>query len=171
MSEVVRESGMDFILDESATFYFEKSQTISGISGLKKAEFAVKINSSEHTIIRIIEAKTTAPNICESGEDSSNYVHCIHEKFRDSLIALNVALIKRNKDIFQELPQPFLGVNLENVKFQLYLVVKNHKREWIPSLNDALKREMSSLIKCWNILDADVKAFNEESARRRNIIK
>lgn len=171
MNIVVRESDMDFILEDNATFYFEKSQSISSITGMKKAEFAIKLDSPDQTILRIIEAKTSAPNQSEETDASSRYLRSVHDKFRDSLIALTVALIKRNKDIFQELPASFAGINLEELKLQLYLVVKNHKKEWMPSLQDALKRELRGLMKCWNIFDADVKAFNEDVARRKNIIK
>lgn len=171
MSVLVRESDMYFILSDDATFYFERSQALKGIDGVKKAEFAVVISSSECDIVRIIEAKTSAPNPSEKVEDFDNYFRAVHAKFRDSISVLNVALIKRNQNIFQDLPVAFRKINWGESKIQLYLIVKNHKSSWLPPLNDKLKSELRSLIKCWNIPDVDVKALNEENARRMGIVK
>ena len=45
-----------------------------------------------------------------------------------------------------------------------------HKIEWLPPLMDALKKDLKSDLRLWNISDVSVKVINEQIAKSKGLI-
>lgn len=134
----VEESGMIFTLDMNSAYLIEKSEKISKLSNVKIVEFVRLSNEC----IELVEAKTSAPNPDnpESDKNIQKFMANIREKFQNSISLLNAAAIKRRKEIFDELPELMQKYNWAKAEYKLYLIIKNHKREWLPQMSDLIKK-------------------------------
>lgn len=131
----IEESGMVFTLDMNSAYLIEKSEKVSKLSNVKIVEF-VQLSKK---CIELVEAKTSAPNP-ENGENIQKFMADIREKFQNSISLLNAAAIKRRKEIFDELPELMQKYNWAKAEYQLYLIIKNHKIEWLPPMSELIKK-------------------------------
>ena len=162
------ESGMAFVVDDDATFEIEKAECVNRMSGVKTVEFVSLMRDST---VRVVEAKTSAPNPeGAKPEEFPVYIKNIIEKFQNSITLMNVAAIKRREDIYDILPLAMQAFHWGKAKYKLYLVIKNQRVEWLSPVSDALKKEMKPILKCWGILDSDLKVVNEDIARNLHLI-
>ena len=167
--EELVESGMTFVLDKNLSYRIEKSDNVSKLNNVKIVEF-VRL-SGDH--IEFIEAKTSAPNPenPESRDDVQVFISEIREKFQNSISLLNAAMIKRRKEIFDELPVSMQKYNWAKANYKLYLIIKNHEENWLVQISEILKKEVKPFLKCWNIPELSFKVINENIAKELNIIK
>lgn len=167
-SKRITESGMAFVVDGDTTFEIEKAGCINGMSGVKTAEF---VSLTGGSTVRIVEAKTSAPN--PEGIEPAKfpiYIRDIIEKFQNSITLMNVAAIKRREDIYEILPNAMQRFHWRKAEYELFLVIKNHRMEWLLPVSDALKKEMKPILKCWGIPDSNLKVINEDIARNLQLI-
>lgn len=165
----IEESGMVFTLDMNSAYLIEKSEKVSKLSNVKIVEF-VQLSKK---CIELVEAKTSAPNPDnpENGKNIQKFMADIREKFQNSISLLNAAAIKRRKEIFDELPELMQKYNWAKAEYQLFLIIKNHKREWLPPMSELIKKEIKPFLTCWNIHEDRFKIINEEWAKELDIIK
>ena len=164
----ITESNMTFVVDGDATFEIEKADCIKRMQVVKIVEF---VSLTGGYMVSMVEAKTSAPN--PEGFEPTNfpvYIKDIIEKFQNSIALMNVAAIKRRKDIYDILPITMQSFQWAKAQYKLYLVIKNHRKEWLSPVSDALKKEMKPLLKCWGIPDSNLKVINEDIARERELI-
>lgn len=167
--EEIVESGMTFVLDVSSSYRIEKSEKVAKLNNVKIVEF-IKLSKG---FVEFVEAKTSAPNPDnpESRDNVQMFMTEIREKFQNSISLLNAAVIKRRKEIFDELPVSMQKYNWTKANYKLYLIIKNHKLEWLTPLSDLIKKEVKPFLNCWNIPDVYFKIINEDWAKELNIIK
>lgn len=163
MDKYITESEMKFgPFDESVLFHIEKSdQYISIQKGMHITEFI--FYDEEKNRIVSLEAKKTAPNphsgkIVNPQTNFANYINEIKEKFENSLdLYSRVALNK-------QLPSGFRKIKYKDVNILLVLVIKNHEKEWLKDVNDALGMAVHSVKRLDKIWKCKAIAINEEQA-------
>lgn len=167
--EEIDESGMTFVLDMSSAYRIEKSEKVAKLSNVKIVEF-VRLSRK---CIEFVEAKSSAPNPNnqESSDKIQDFTTEIREKFQNSISLLNAAAMKRRKEIFDELPELMQKYNWAKAEYRLYLIIKNHKIEWLLPLSELVKKEIKPFLMCWNIHNDSFKIINEELAKELNLIK
>ena len=157
------ESNMTFAYPEEDLYRIEKSQLLAALQ-FKACECLVKKGSD----ILLLEAKSSSPRQDTSPDKFEEFIGDIGKKFFDSLLLYNAVLL-RHKD--EDMGVNLLHVDLKKAKYKLYLIVSGHKREWLPPLMDALKRELKLTLKLWQIDDTAVKVINKEIAQKRGLVR
>ncbi len=171
MTIIINESGMDFPVEEDNTFIIEKSGSVLK-RNIKSVEYVERRVWGGKKILRFLEAKSSNPNVTNK-DDYDKYISEIRDKFQNSISIMFSSLAKRKgmDDVRNELP-----IGLKNLKVSdiddcgLCLVVKESQPEWLVPVMDSLKKELKSIMKCWNIPDSNLKVINEDLARQQKII-
>lgn len=163
----ITESGMEFSVLAENFFYIEKSQTYAKIKkdGVKMAEFLL-LSSGDQPTIWIIEAKSSSPR--PERENFGKFVEEISEKFTNAF-TLFIAIYLKRHNTFHELSENLQNLTLEKVNFRFILVIKGHKKDWFPPLQDALQTALRPLVKTWNL--SSVIVLNDTMAREYGLIR
>lgn len=169
----IEESGMFFLTDESNSYYLETSPTYDKIKekGIKICEY---IELKDDKIV-FVEAKTSAPNpqseVADAKAIFEEYINSICTKFVNAATMLMTGVCKRRIDIANEIPEAYTMLKLQKWEYRCLLVIKNHEKEWLPPVQDALSREFSRS-PFWSICsNFSVMVINEDIARKLSIIK
>lgn len=163
---MIRESGMDFgPFNENDIFEIEKSSLMSSMkSKIKSAEFILNKNS----YLWIIEAKSSSPRP-DNKENFDNFIEEIHEKFANTFLIFNAAKIGRHDA--SEFPSSFKNINIKEVQYKFFLVIRGHKEEWLYPLQDAMQLVMYRLVKACNIARPAIFVINDTIAREKGLIE
>jgi hypothetical protein len=161
---VVQESGMDFPLDDTKTFFIEKSTFVNKLNGFQLCEYVTIDNNSR---VNMVEAKTSFAKPTNT-QDFEEDIQEIVDKYSDSLQIFNALLLRHP---LESSVAQMTGVNLRNADYLLVFVVKSLPLDGLPPIMNALKSRMKSVLKLWNIPDTFVKVFNEDKARAFGIIR
>jgi hypothetical protein len=162
MSNVITESGMNFVADN--TFHIEKSPPYTQIgSGVRSVEF---IRAKGDRLL-FVEAKSSFANPNNSG--AGNYakfrseVKEICEKFLHSLNMYASIEMGAAKVSFPDSFQPPI-----TAKLIFILVVKDHEHRWCSPVEESLKEALPTYLK--KIWRPDVYVINQETAKKKDII-
>lgn len=169
MGEYVIESGMKFgPFPADALIRIESSpQYVKIQQGMHISEF-IYYDKNKNRIISL-EAKTTAPNpnsenVENPKEKFQEYINDIREKFENSLdLYVNMVLKK-------EIPSEFEDIDYKKTDILFILVIKNHEREWLKDVKDALEMAVRSVHRTNKIWKCKVLVINEEIAERSGLI-
>lgn len=166
MSVIINESGMSFgPFQETDVFYIEKSKVYSSLEeGIKTVEFILYRSDME---IIFIEAKSSSPRP-NNQENFDDFIEEISSKFIHSMDIYFSVLLKRLADDDGELPMIFKTADYSNVKLKLILVIKGHKTEWLPPINNSLKLKLKRQIKIWRV---EPVVMNHESAAAHGLLE
>lgn len=161
----IRESGMAFgPYDERDIFEIEKSGLIRSIQpGVKSAEFVLIKNG----YLWIVEVKSSSPKPGNQ-EKFDSFIEEIHEKFANTFLVVNAAKIGRHNA--SEFPSSFGSMDIKKAQYKFFLVIKGHRTEWLPPLQDALQMVMNRLVKACNIAMPAVFVMNDTLAREKGLI-
>lgn len=160
---VIKESGMTFgDYPTETVFYIEQSDFYRHIgSGVLTVEFILKKPQQ----LLFVEAKSSSP-IPGNEMDFHDFIDEISNKFIHSLEMFAAQLIKiRDED--RELPKMMKEVDYGEYEFVLMLVIKGHKREWLPPIANGLCRRLIPQKHIWK---CNILVLNDEMARERKII-
>lgn len=163
MREEFEESNMSFSFPEEDLYRIEKSKLLATLQ-FKACECLVKKGND----ILLLEAKSSSPRQDNSPENFKTYIGEIGKKFSDSLLLYNAVLLRHKEE---KIGENLLRVDLKKAKYKLYLIISGHKPEWLPPLQNALKRELKSTLKLWQIDDTAVKVINKEKAQEYGIVQ
>jgi hypothetical protein len=168
-TEPISESGMTFgPYPEGHCFYIEKSKTYQKIKeGVKIAEFLL-LHSQDESLVWIVEAKQSSPRP-ENQPNFDAFILEIQEKLTNAL-TLSVATCLKRHSTYEELPNSFQTLDLKKASFRLILVINGHPEEWLPPLQDALKKALKPTIKTWNLSATSVVVLNDKMARSQGLI-
>jgi hypothetical protein len=141
MSNVITESGIDFIAENS--FHIEKSPLYAGMAdGVRSVEFIRAVGDK----LLFVEAKTTFANPHSPAKDNfvkfQTEVGEICEKFVHSLNMYSSVMAGANNEAFPESYNP-----PDKVSLVFVLVIKNHAREWCKPVYSKLVETLPSSIK------------------------
>ena len=109
-----------------------------------------------------IEAKTTFANP-QTGQSFDGEIDKIADKFAHSLEMFASVMMNKLPDSKSEL-EKFRQVYAE-AQFQMIFIIKEHKKEWLMTVRDALHKKLKRLWKIWNLdPNKDILVLNEELA-------
>lgn len=158
------ESNMSFILDDDCTIFIEDNIKESKIEKVKTVEFI----SKKENKVSFVEAKTSFSKVNNENDFNKNIENII-EKYTTSLSLFHSALLGRFSNL--ENLAPYKKEHCRKYEYILFLIIKNHKKEWLPHVLNKLKQSLKPLLEIWNIKDANVKVLNEEGARKQGLIE
>lgn len=163
--QTICESGMYFIYDPCDTFFVEKYAQDAGLRSVKVVEF---IRKRKADLIVMVEAKTSAPH--PEGISKGKFKEFIGEvaqKAIDGFSLLFSVITSRRK---VELGEFLASIDYAKANFCLVLVIKNHEKEWLPNVQDALREYLRHFYTAWNWGSLPVLVLNEEMAARCGLI-
>lgn len=177
-SQDINESGMIFgPYQEGHCFYIEKSKCYEQIQeGVQIAEFLLlRKKGNTASAIWVIEAKSSSPQqITEAGPESKfksafdEFIEGIRVKLTNAFLLIVAARLDRHPKA--ELPEPFKTLDLAQADFKFVLVIRGHKEEWLPPLQDALKLAFKPVIKTWGLPATSVAVLNDDLAKIHGLI-
>lgn len=156
------ESKMTFEFPDMDFYYVEKSPLLAKLEGISTCECIVNLRGR----ITLIEAKSSSPSP-KNDMDFHRFIREISQKFNDTLVFYNAVKL-RQKD--EHLPENLSNIDLSKASYEMFLIVHGHKIEWLPPLMDALKKDLKSVLRLWNISDVSVKVINEQIAKSKGLI-
>ncbi len=169
----IQESGMSFgPFTKDHVFCIENSSTLLTLnksSGIAIAEFLLFKSKNNKNYISIIEAKTSSPKPTNK-EAFDTYISEINTKLSNSLHLFISYYSKRHLSGFDELPEQFKQLTIEEIHFELILVIKTSKDDWLRPISDELKSSLKLLTKLWNLSPNAIKVFNEDTARTHQLV-
>lgn len=177
ITSTIIESGMSFgPFPEGNCFYIEKSQTLKEINkrarqgeGIQIAEFLLLRTENNKTTLSIIEAKTSSPKP-QSRDNYNAYINEIKEKLANSLTLFVSFYLHRHPTGNPELPEKFKQLKLATIHFELILVVKNSKEDWLIPINEDLRKSLRPFANLWKLSPTSIKVFNEDNAKAQNLV-
>lgn len=176
-AEPIIESGMTFgPYSDGYCFHIEKSETIKKLNksarkseGVQIAELLLLVLENELPNIWVIEAKSSSPD--PNNPNFDNYINEIKDKLSNSLSLFFALYLKRYPTNESELSKNFQQTNMSVVNFNLVLIINGHNEEWLPPLQDALKKSLKPTVKIWNLSPTSVKVVNDNGARELGLIQ
>ncbi len=159
------ESGMKFgPYSEDKCFHIEKSKIYEKIQqNVKMAEFLL-LRSQK---LWVVEAKSSTPRP-ETQPNFDTFIEEVCKKLSNAL-SLGLALcLKRYPD--ENVPQTLHELNLAIVEFRLVLVINGHQQDWLPPLQDALRKSLNTTIKIWGLSATAVIVMNDKLAQKYQLI-
>ena len=158
-----KESGMTFSFEKSNIFYIEKSERFNRIEGAKPCECVVLHDGK----VFLIEAKRSTPNP-KNAEQFVAFLDEIAQKFNDSDTYYNAT--HQNRQRPDEVSHNLQSIPLSRQNYEFCLIINGHQREWLPPVQDQLKKMMKKSLKLWGVDDACVKVVNEQGALDKGLI-
>jgi hypothetical protein len=164
---IIEESGIRFgPFHQRVCFNIEKSKVYINIQDkLKIAEF-ILMPDTDQISVWIVEAKSSSPQCLVN----SDFIKELHEKFANSFSLLLAMRIGRHKAWEDELPESFKNFNPGSSKFSFILVIKGHKKDWLPPITECLKKTLKPFLSLWSISDENVAVINDKMAQSYKLI-
>lgn len=157
---------MKFSFDDEDCFRIEKDTLVQDSVSIKACECVVLISER----VALIEAKASAPNV-KNVERLSTFFADIKKKFADSLeLFSDMKSRKYGEEAYLRLPVNLRSSKLGYDQYHIVLIIHGHRLEWLTGLMDALKDELRSVVKQWNLKDSNIKVYNEELAKEYHLI-
>jgi hypothetical protein len=166
------ESGMTFgpYADEHC-FRIETSKTYQAVQDrVKIAEFLlIRPKENVPPEVLIVEAKNSSPrpgNRVDFGE----FIADIKDKMANALGLAVASILKRHPLAEEELPSLFKELALANAEFRLVLIINGHEKDWLPPLQDALRKALHATSRTWALGPNAVVVINHEDAKKFALI-
>jgi hypothetical protein len=171
-TQPIIESGMTFgPFREGHCFYIERSAIYQKIKdGVQIAEFLLlRFNDGHPPTVWVVEAKSGTPKP-DTQPNFDEFIDNIRKKLTNALSLGLAALLKRHEDAHAELSEPFKALDLSVAGFRLVLVIKDHKKDWLPPLQEALSKALRSTVKTWALPATAIAVINDDLARAYELI-
>ncbi|HRT58608.1 MAG TPA: hypothetical protein P5038_18440 [Candidatus Paceibacterota bacterium] len=165
------ESGMIFgPYAETDFFGIEKCATYGAIQdGVKMAEFLLIRETPQKPpcvcCVWIVEAKSSSPQP-KTQPEFDGYIADIKDKLTNGLSLCFASVLKRHPNTLAEWPDKYRDLELSTAGFRLVLVINGHQLDWLPPLQDALRRALHPTAKTWALDPNAVVVLNHEGARQ-----
>lgn len=152
---------------EADCFCIEKCDTYVAIQdGVKMAEFLlIRETPPAPPCVWIVEAKKSSPQP-KTQPEFDGFIADIRDKLTNGLGLCFSSVLKRHPKTLAELPDKFKNLNLSTAGFRLVLVINGHKKDWLPPLQDAVRRALHATEKTWALDPNAVVVLNHEGARQ-----
>lgn len=169
MGKFVTESEMKFgPYNEESFIYIEKHPRYERIQQDMKMSELIYYNEDKKQLISL-EAKKSAPNPHSTERENPmerfrEFIDEICEKFQNSLdLYTRLALEK-------DTPKGFFKIDYKETEIVFILVIKNHKKEWLGEVKDAIEMSVRRIHRLNKIWKCRVLVLNEEMALRNNLM-
>lgn len=137
--------------------------------GLPMAEFSYLKENGKKRILTI-EAKSSSPR---SGNepDFTNYIRDVGSKLTNGFQLTYALILGRFGNSATSLPHGLTEIDLADLEHRLILVIKGHEKSWLPPIQEALRQELKSIEKLWNLGPNSVTVINDSMARQKGLIQ
>lgn len=179
-TQPIIESEMTFgPYQEGHCFHIEKSKCYEQIQeGVQMAEFLLlRKNGNTASAVWVLEAKSSSPQQETEADPKSKFksafdefIEGIRVKLTNAFLLIIAARLGRQPSAKDELPEPFKTLVLAHTDFKFVLVIRAHKEEWLPPLQDALKLAFRPIIKTWGLPATSVAVLNDDLAKIHGLI-
>ena len=159
------ESGMEFSFPKGQVIALDKQKFFLSLENVKACDFVVLLKVKFQERLYFIEAKSSAP---AKEEPLNSYFKSVHAKYNHSLLLYTAALFNRTSNILDEWPEKFKTSDNLKLPVHFVLVVKNHKREWLMTLQDKMNFALRDITNAFFV--NGVVVYNEEGAQKRGIV-
>jgi len=148
-------------------FHIEKSTVYADRpDGVKMAEFLLLDNTN----VLLVEAKSSSPRPGNLA-DFPVFLTEIREKMTNALaLFVGIRLGRHTPAAQAEVPSNLATLNLSTANFRFVLVIRGHKDEWLPPLQEALNLELRGLAGAFSISAPFLAVINDDMARRKKLI-
>lgn len=156
---------MRFVFDAEYVFQPERDRFVMSRQHVKSCDFMWLQKTKKGQRLLLIEAKNSAPF---QEDPLVTYLQEIHDKFCHSLLVYIPALFGRHSRKLENLTGAMNRRDILKKRIMLVLVVRQHKKEWLPLLQEALRKKTRGLKNAFSI--QDVLVVNEEVALQRAFV-
>lgn len=166
MSLTITESEMVFgPYSESSFFHIEHSPIYKNLGdGVKMVEFVLNRSADNgDQFLCLVEAKHSSPRPINHG-DFTEFINEISEKMINGISLLLATVLKRHKASEESLPTSMHSVDLSCCKVRFILVINGHEEEWLPPIQEALRKSLHSMNRAWNFGPNAVVVLNNHLA-------
>lgn len=173
MNFTIVESEMTFgPFSESECFHIEKCPTYKCLGdGVKMVEFVLnRPNSQQEPVLYFVEAKHSSPRPQNQG-DFSEFISEISEKMINGVSLFFAAILKRHGASEALLPASMPSIDLSRCNVRCILVIHGHAQEWLPPIQDALRKSLLSMTKTWNFGPSSIVVLNEALAAKYSLLR
>lgn len=160
------ESGMRFVFDERQVFLLEKQSVYTRMQNVRACDFVSLQKRQTRSRLLFIEAKSSAP---KQSDPLEQYLQKIYEKFWHSLLLYVGVLYDRFGSGPVDMPKDIRNKSNLRRTITCVLVVRQHKGEWLPLLQEALRRKIKPLKTAFGLQDVIV--TNEAGATKYQLVK
>ena len=102
--------------------------------------------------------------------DFSVYFNELKEKMENGLRLFYATRMGRHPNQADHWPETFRNLPLSTTDVRLLVVIKKAENQWLPPLNDKLRKVMRPIIGAWGMGPNSVEVLTEEAARQRGLI-
>lgn len=166
------ESGMKFVQEEGCYFKIEACPTMRVI-GVKTCDFLILKTTRAWAKLFIVEAKSSAPKPPDKPDVQKQsweeFLQVICEKTLNSLLVFIGLKVGRKYSKPCELPLHIAQLRLNDVSITPCLVLKDHPKQALPPVSNALKIKMQPIVKSFVLNDPLV--INHETAMRYGLVE
>ncbi|MBF0371463.1 MAG: hypothetical protein HQL52_18640 [Magnetococcales bacterium] len=169
--EPIIESGMTFIgFPEEACFRIETSTAYTRRQQNRPIPEFLLLRDSQ---IWIIEAKSSSPNPNNpaSRESLTSFADDIGQKMHNAILMFLGLHLGWHGPFGKEMPTTFHNLDLKKTQFKLILIIKGHKKEWLPPINDACRTALSKIMGILGPPPYTVAVINDQMAKKHNLIQ
>lgn len=173
MSFTILESEMTFgPFSESECFPIERCPPYTNLGdGVKMVEFALnRPNSHQEPVLCLVEAKHSSPRP-QNQDDFSTFISEISEKMINGVSLLFAAILERHGAREALLPASMHSIDLSRCNVRCILVIHGHAEEWLPPIQDALRKSLLSMTKTWNFGPSSIVVLNEALAAEYSLLR
>jgi len=152
--------------DDGHCFLVEKSDTYKAIQeDVQMAEFLLlRKQQASPPDIWVVEAKSSSPRP-GSQPSFDKFIGDIRDKLTNALSVGIASILNRHPNAAADLPELFKRLDLGTSRFRLVLIINGHKKDWLPPLQDALRRSLLVTTKTWALGPNAVVVLNHEGAK------
>jgi hypothetical protein len=152
-------------------FRVEQSVTYQEIqNGVQMAEFLLlRTQADTPPFIWIVEAKKSSPRP-NTQPNFDDFIGEIRDKLTNALSVCVASILNRHPAAAADLSAHFKNLDLATAGFRLVLIVNGHQKDWLPPLQEALRRALHATTKTWALGPNAVVVINQEDAKRFSLI-
>ncbi|MEM7129400.1 MAG: hypothetical protein AAF702_23915 [Chloroflexota bacterium] len=156
---ILCESGLRFTLEQNKTFLPEQEPFYKSLSAKVSIKICDIVYLNPTNELLLIELKSSSPR------ESQEFVQEIKQKFVDTLLLYIGTVFNRKNTPSASLPPTLNEPSSLQKKIRLVLIVKGHKRAWLPPLHDSLRKECRALEKLFSLEETQV--YNQQLASQK----
>jgi hypothetical protein len=102
--------------------------------------------------------------------DFALYFSELREKMENALRLFFATRIGRHPAQAGHWPGTFHNLPLDTTEVRLFLVIKSAESDWLPPLNDKLRKVMRPVVGTWGLGPSAVEVLTEAMAQQRGLI-
>ncbi len=164
-NESFSESGMIFHFPKGTALPLDKQDFFFSLKNVKACDFISLLRLKKQKGLCFIEAKSSAPR---KDESLSKYLDDLHHKYIHSLLLYIAILFNRTGSDSLNIPSSLNTADNLHRPVYFILVVRQHKREWLMTLQDKVNIALKDIAAAFTI--NGILVYNHEAAIKKGFV-